>query len=96
MGWDHMFSEANAERFGFPYLHSGPIRFWVSVAVCPLDGRLGHFPIPSGPDEGWGVSRHLYHAYGWVFFLFFLVQNPFGTDDDDGWGGWTTYTIRSG
>ena len=76
--------------------HSGPIRFWVSVEVCPLDGRLGHFPIPSGPDDGWGVLRHLYHPYGWVFFLFFLVQNPSVTDDDDGWGGWTTYTIRSG
>ena len=29
----------------------------MSVVVCPLYGRLGHFPIPSATDDGWG---------GWV------------------------------
>ncbi len=29
-----------------------------------------------------------------VFSL--MVQNPTVTDEDDDWGGWTTYTIRSG
>ena len=45
-------------------LYIGPIRFWVSVTVCPWYGRLGHFPIPSTTD--------------------------------DGWGGWSTHTIRCG
>ncbi len=45
--------------------HRGPIRFWVSVAVCPLYGLLGHFPIPSTTDDGWGGwSTHTIH-YGW-------------------------------
>jgi hypothetical protein len=37
-------------------IHNGPVRFWVSVVVCPLDGRPGHFPIPCATDDGWGVS----------------------------------------
>jgi hypothetical protein len=27
----------------------------MSVEVFPLDGRLGHFPIPSTTDDGWGI-----------------------------------------
>ncbi len=37
-------------------IHNGPVRFWVSVVVCPLDDRTGHFPIPCASDDGWGVS----------------------------------------
>jgi hypothetical protein len=80
--------------------HRSPIRFWVTVAVCPW---------PSVTVDGWGGFRDTYtirygwykcptHPYGWVCTR--KKQKNTQTHPlrmtDDGWGVWATHTIRYG